>query len=77
MIGFLTPDMYRSKKQHMEKFPADVQLAENLTGGDPNIIDSEEFAPEVRKKWSDLFEDASAKKGKGKGELPGAASPRF
>jgi hypothetical protein len=59
--------MHRGKKLHMEKFPADVQLAEKLTGGNPDIIKSEEFVPEVRKKWTDLFEDSSAKKAKNKG----------
>lgn len=51
--------MYRgAKKNQMEKFPADVATSETLTGGDPNIIHDEEFAPkEKRSSWAGIFQD--------------------
>lgn len=43
----------------MEKFPADVVTSETLTGGDPNIINDEEFAQKEKKtnSWASIFQD--------------------
>lgn len=45
----------------MEKFPQDVRTAEEKTGGDPNIINSEEFRPEQRPNIAEIFGDHSAR----------------
>lgn len=59
--------MYRSKKrQNMEKFPEDVCTAEVKTGGDPNIIRSEEFQPQSRPNIASIFGDQTPKLKKGK-----------
>ncbi|KDR07603.1 uncharacterized protein LOC110840067 isoform X2 [Zootermopsis nevadensis] len=39
----------------MNKFPEDVAIAERLTGGDPNIIRDNAFAPEERPDYRNIF----------------------
>ena len=39
----------------MNKFPEDVETAEKITGGDPNILSSEKFSPEEKPDISSLF----------------------
>lgn len=51
----------------MEKFPEDVAIAENRTGGDPNIIRNEEFQPVTRPNIASIFGDKTPKVKKGKG----------
>ncbi|XP_044730546.1 titin-like [Chrysoperla carnea] len=48
-------DMHRAKQKHMDKFPVDVCTAETLTNGDPDIITSEEFAPQQKVSYANLF----------------------
>ncbi|XP_054285824.1 mucin-2-like [Macrosteles quadrilineatus] len=62
-------DMVRSSNtrevpSNMSMFPNDIVMAEHITGGDPNILESEAFAPEEKTNYSDLF--GSAKKSSGK-----------
>lgn len=45
----------------MEKFPEDVRIAEEKTGGDPEIIESEEFQPEQKPNIAEIFGDQSLK----------------
>lgn len=51
--------MYRTKKKEgstfMDKFPDDVARAEELTGGDPQILANNEFAPKEKTLWKDIF----------------------
>lgn len=48
----------------METFPEDVAIAERKTNGDPDIINSDEFQPQKKKKesWNDLFGDPIKKR---------------
>lgn len=39
----------------MDKFPGDVEMAEKLTGGDPDILNQEKFCPEEKPDISALF----------------------
>ncbi|KAJ9582822.1 hypothetical protein L9F63_022830, partial [Diploptera punctata] len=39
----------------MNKFPEDVLTAENLTGGDPDILRNEEFEPEEKPDYRNIF----------------------
>jgi hypothetical protein len=39
----------------MSKFPEDVAIAERLTGGDPNILRNDAFAPEERPDYRNIF----------------------
>ena len=59
-------DMHRSKNMHMNKFPADVSMAELRTGGDPDIITSDQFLPGNKKSPPTpkvvLFPSSSTKK---------------
>ncbi|XP_058062483.1 uncharacterized protein LOC131212583 [Anopheles bellator] len=57
-------EQYRAKNKHMEKFPADVMHAERMTGGDPNIVNSTDFLPQKKERYSGLFQDSA--KGKDK-----------
>ncbi|KAI8434379.1 hypothetical protein MSG28_012428 [Choristoneura fumiferana] len=52
---------YRSKQAHMEKFPEDVVQAETETGGDPDILTSEEFTATPKKSYAGIFGSASKK----------------
>lgn len=58
--------MYRSKNKEennfMKKFPKDVSIAETKTGGDPDIIHNEVFAPEQKPNYSQFFGTPSPKK---------------
>lgn len=45
----------------MEKFPEDVRIAEEKTGGDPDIIESEEFQPERKPNIANIFGDQTPK----------------
>lgn len=45
----------------MEKFPEDVRIAEEKTGGDPDIIESEEFQPEQKPNIANIFGDQTPK----------------
>uniref|UniRef100_A0A1B6L1R5 PWWP domain-containing protein n=1 Tax=Graphocephala atropunctata TaxID=36148 RepID=A0A1B6L1R5_9HEMI len=45
----------REVPSNMKMFPNDIVMAEHLTGGDPNILDSKAFAPEQKSDYSDLF----------------------
>ncbi|GAB1868387.1 PWWP domain-containing protein [Camponotus japonicus] len=52
-------DKYRSKSKdgasYMDKFPGDVETAEKLTGGDPDILNQGKFYPEEKPDISALF----------------------
>ncbi|XP_053977621.1 uncharacterized protein LOC128875774 [Hylaeus volcanicus] len=52
-------DKYRSKSKdgsrYMDKFPGDVEMAEKLTGGDPDILSQDKFCPEEKPNISALF----------------------
>ncbi|EZA60207.1 hypothetical protein DMN91_010710 [Ooceraea biroi] len=52
-------DKYRSKSKdgssYMDKFPGDVEMAEKLTGGDPDILAQEKFSPEEKPDIAALF----------------------
>ncbi|XP_072747707.1 uncharacterized protein [Anoplolepis gracilipes] len=52
-------DKYRSKSKdgssYMDKFPGDVETAEKLTGGDPDILNQGKFSPEEKPDISALF----------------------
>ncbi|XP_050067870.1 mucin-17 [Anopheles maculipalpis] len=50
-------EQYRAKMKHMEKFPADVMHAERVTGGDPDIVNSTDFQPQKKERYSGLFQD--------------------
>ena len=39
----------------MDKFPGEVEMAEKLTGGDPDILNQEKFCPEEKPDISALF----------------------
>ncbi|KAL2743088.1 mucin-17-like isoform X1 [Vespula maculifrons] len=61
-------DKYRSKikdgASYMSKFPGDVEMAEKLTGGDPDILNSDKFSPEEKPDISALFGDKKVQKKK-------------
>lgn len=62
--------MHRANKAYMDGFPADVCHAESLTGGDPDIITRDDFIPDKKPSYSDIFRTPTPKKsktGKGKG----------
>lgn len=59
----------------MEKFPEDVRIAEEKTGGDPDIIDSEEFQPEQKPNIANIFGDQTPKSKKGFGRGRRKATP--
>ncbi|XP_066599238.1 uncharacterized protein [Prorops nasuta] len=52
-------DKFRSKSKdgtsYMDKFPGDVEMAEKLTGGDPDILNDDRFNPEEKPDISSLF----------------------
>lgn len=52
-------DKYRTKSKdgssYMDKFPGDVEMAEKLTGGDPDILHHDKFCPEEKPDISALF----------------------
>ncbi|XP_015590734.1 uncharacterized protein LOC107265615 isoform X2 [Cephus cinctus] len=52
-------DKFRTKSRdgasYMDKFPGDIEMAEKLTGGDPDILTSEKFSPEEKPDISGLF----------------------
>ncbi|KYN09609.1 PREDICTED: serine-rich adhesin for platelets-like [Trachymyrmex cornetzi] len=52
-------DKYRIKSKdgssYMDKFPGDVEMAEKLTGGNPDILNQEKFCPEEKPDISALF----------------------
>lgn len=45
----------RNVPSNMKMFPNDIVMAEHLTGGDPNILNSEAFAPEKKSDYKELF----------------------
>ncbi|XP_076643672.1 uncharacterized protein LOC143353946 [Halictus rubicundus] len=61
-------DKYRSKSRdgsrYMDKFPGDVEMAEKLTGGDPDILNHDKFCPEEKPNISALFGDKKVTKKK-------------
>ncbi|KAG7203553.1 hypothetical protein KM043_013601 [Ampulex compressa] len=61
-------DKYRSKSKdgtsYMDKFPGDVEMAEKLTGGDPDILNQDKFSPEEKPDISALFGDKKIPKKK-------------
>ncbi|XP_046826940.1 uncharacterized protein LOC124427721 [Vespa crabro] len=61
-------DKYRSKikdgASYMSKFPGDVEMAEKLTGGNPDILNSDKFSPEEKPDISALFGDKKVQKKK-------------
>ncbi|KAK9305325.1 hypothetical protein QLX08_003590 [Tetragonisca angustula] len=61
-------DKYRSKSKdgsrYMDKFPGDVEMAEKLTGGDPDILSLDKFCPEEKPNISALFGDKKIPKKK-------------
>ncbi|CAH0389993.1 unnamed protein product [Bemisia tabaci] len=52
-------DLCRTKSRdapsNMKMFPEDIVTAEKRTGGNPNILQSEEFAPSAKKSYQELF----------------------
>lgn len=48
----------------MEKFPNDIQKAEELTGGNPKIIDDAKYAPSPKLSYNDLYGSPAPKKKK-------------
>ncbi|CAD1474674.1 unnamed protein product [Heterotrigona itama] len=48
----------------MDKFPGDVEMAEKLTGGDPDILSLDKFCPEEKPNISALFGDKKIPKKK-------------
>ncbi|XP_031836554.1 uncharacterized protein LOC116428698 isoform X2 [Nomia melanderi] len=48
----------------MDKFPGDVEMAEKLTGGDPDILSHDKFCPEEKPNISALFGDKKVTKKK-------------
>lgn len=48
----------------MDKFPGDVEMAEKLTGGDPDILSHDRFCPEEKPNISALFGDKKIPKKK-------------
>lgn len=53
-------DMCRSSNSrdvptNMKMFPTDIATAEHLTGGNPNILNDEMFAPEKKPDYNELF----------------------
>ncbi|GLG94879.1 Uncharacterized protein GBIM_01969 [Gryllus bimaculatus] len=69
-------DMYRAKQREgssfMDKFPNDVSMAEQLTGGNPDIVTDNAFAPEEKPSYRGIF--GSEKKPDKKGKM-GSSSP--
>ncbi|XP_015432062.1 PREDICTED: mucin-17-like [Dufourea novaeangliae] len=68
-------DKYRSKSKdgsrYMDKFPGDVEMAEKLTGGDPEILSHDKFCPEEKPNISALFGDKKIpKKKKERDDMP-------
>ncbi|XP_071865704.1 uncharacterized protein [Bombus fervidus] len=61
-------DKYRSRckdgSRYMDKFPGDVEMAEKLTGGDPDILSHDKFSPEEKPNISALFGDKKIPKKK-------------
>lgn len=61
-------DKYRSRSKdgsrYMDKFPGDVEMAEKLTGGDPDILSHDKFCPEEKPNISALFGDKKISKKK-------------
>ncbi|OAD56361.1 hypothetical protein WN48_03487 [Eufriesea mexicana] len=61
-------DKYRSRSKdgsrYMDKFPGDVEMAEKLTGGDPDILSHDKFCPEEKPNISALFGDKKIPKKK-------------
>ncbi|CAK9825203.1 hypothetical protein ANTRET_LOCUS3260 [Anthophora retusa] len=61
-------DKYRSRSRdgskYMDKFPGDVEMAEKLTGGDPDILSHDKFCPEEKPNISALFGDKKINKKK-------------
>ncbi|KAG8224899.1 hypothetical protein J437_LFUL004640 [Ladona fulva] len=59
-------DMARAKAKEgssvMKKFPNDVVTAECRTGGDPNILTSEAFAPQERPNYREIFGESPGKR---------------
>lgn len=52
----------------MDTFPSDIVTAEELTHGDPNILQDEAFKPEEKPKYTSLFGSEKKKFGKKKGK---------
>lgn len=50
----------------MGKFPGDVEMAEKLTNGNPNILSSEKFSPEQKPDIASLFGEKKIPKKNGK-----------
>lgn len=61
----------RAKMKHMETFPEDVMYAERMTGGDPNIVNSVDFLPQKKERYSGLFQESRTPAAKVKGNQKG------
>ena len=48
----------------MDKFPGDVEMAEKLTGGDPDILSTDKFCPQEKPDISAIFGDKKTPKTK-------------
>lgn len=59
----------------MEKFPEDVRIAEGKTGGDPDIVENEEFQPVKKPNIANIFGDQTPKLKKGVGRGRRKATP--
>ncbi|XP_075211578.1 uncharacterized protein LOC142318874 [Lycorma delicatula] len=61
-------DMCRSNNRdvpsNMTMFPNDIVTAEHLTNGNPDILNDEEFAPEEKEDYSEIFGKKTPRKGK-------------
>jgi len=59
MFKFCFADIYRTRCREgstvMNKFPEDVAIAERLTGGDPDILRNDTFAPAEKPDYSNIF----------------------
>lgn len=71
-------ELSRGKKRHiMENFPGDVRMAEEKTGGDPDILSRPEFKPESKPNIAGIFGDQTPKlkkSKKGPGRKPRSVS---
>lgn len=64
--------MHKTNNKYADKFPGDVSKAEELTHGDPNIVNSDVFIPKDKVNVSEIFGTTDRKrkqKGKDKGKI--------
>lgn len=65
ILTIILTAQFRAKASHMEKFPKDVSRAEEMTGGNVNILSDPVFIPERRADiLAEVFGTPSPKKKK-------------